>query len=96
MFLAQGCDFSGQKPDEPNAVDRRAGNEVVVPTFRHSVYGCVFPVHAIKVPFLSYAINRIVAPNGCGSRAAQAVAGIRLVAALISCKRVRCAIGEWT
>ena len=63
MLFAQGRDFSGQKPDEFNAVCRRAGNKVVVPTVRHSVYGCVLPVHDLNVPFLPCNSNRIVTPN---------------------------------
>ena len=63
MLFAQGRDFSGQRPDETNAVCQRAGNKVVVPTVRHSVYGCVLPVHALKIPFLPNEINLIVAPN---------------------------------
>src|SRR4030042_1146989 len=63
VLFAQGRDLSGQRPDETNAVCRRAGNEVVVPTVRHSVYGCMLPVHALKVPFLPSDINLIVAPN---------------------------------
>ena len=63
MLFTQGRDLSGQRPDETNAVCRRAGNEVVVPTVRHSVYGGVLPVHALKVAFLPSDINLIVAPN---------------------------------
>jgi hypothetical protein len=53
----------GQGPNEANAFCYRAGNEVVVPTLRHSVYRCVFSVHVLKVPFLLSGINRIIAPN---------------------------------
>ena len=63
MFFAQGRDFPGQRPDETNTVRRRAGNEVVVPLIRHSVYGSVLPVHGLKVSFLPKGINRIIAPN---------------------------------
>jgi hypothetical protein len=63
VLFAQGCDFSGQKPDEPNPVCWRAGNEVVVPTVRHLVYGCVIPVHAFNSPFILNDINRMVAQN---------------------------------
>jgi len=62
VLFAQGRDLSGQRPDETNAVCRRAGNEAVVPTVRHSVYGCVLPVHALKVPFLPRDINLTIAP----------------------------------
>ena len=63
MLFAQGRDLLGQRPDETKAVCRRAGNEVVVPTVRHLVYGCVLPVHVLKVAFLPSDINLMVPPN---------------------------------
>lgn len=63
MFFAQGRDFSGQNPDEFNAVLRRAGNKVVVPVVRHSIYGCVLPVHDFNIPFLPRKSNQVVTPN---------------------------------
>ena len=76
MLFAQGRDLSGQRPDEPKAVCRRAGNEAVVPTIRHSVYGCVLPVHALKVPFLPHDINLTIAPNVPHNRLAMKRSGI--------------------
>jgi hypothetical protein len=64
VFFTQRYDLTGQRPYETNAVRRRAGNEVVVPTIRCSIYDCVFPIHAFKIPFLLSVINLIVAPNG--------------------------------
>ena len=63
MLFAQGRDLLGQRPDETEAVCRRAGNEVIVPTVRHSIYDYVLPVHALKIPFLPSDINLIVGPN---------------------------------
>jgi len=60
VLFAQGRDLPGQRPDETKALCRRAGNEVVFPTVRHSGYGCVLPVHALKVSFLPSEINLIV------------------------------------
>jgi hypothetical protein len=64
VLFAQRRDLSGQRPDETDAVRRRAGNEVVVLTVRHSEYGCMLPIHALKVPFLPSNINLIPASNG--------------------------------
>jgi len=62
VIFAQGHDFSGQNPDEFNAVFRLAGNKVVVPVVRLSVYGCVLPVHGFNVPFLQRKSNRVITP----------------------------------
>jgi len=62
VLLAQGRDLSGQRPDETTAVCRRAGNEVVVPTVQHSIYGCLLPVHAFKIALLTNHINLTVVP----------------------------------
>ena len=61
MLFAQGRDFLGQRPDEAHALRRSAGNEVIVPTVRHSVNESVLPIHALKVPFLARDINLIIA-----------------------------------
>jgi len=63
VFFAQGREFSGQNPDEFNAVLRRPGNKVVVPFVRHSKYGCVLPVHNFNIPFLPRKSNQVVTPN---------------------------------
>ncbi len=63
MLFAQGRDLSGQRPDETKAVCGRAGNEVVVSVVRHSVFGRVLPVHALKRPFLASDINLTLAPK---------------------------------
>jgi len=63
VLFAQGRDLLGQRPDETKTVCRRAGNEVVVPTVRHLVYGCVLPVHVLKVSFLPSDINLMVPPK---------------------------------
>ena len=76
MFFAQGRDLAGQRPDETNAVCRRARNEIVVPTVRHSVCGCVLPVHALKVPFLRRPINLTIAPNDADKRLQRSAADL--------------------
>jgi len=87
VLSAQGRDFSGQRPDETKAFCRRAGNEVVVPTVRHLVYGCVLPVHALKVPFLPNDINLILPPNVPHYRLAEAkLEALRWQAVAMKCK----------
>ena len=68
MLFAQGRDLSGQRPDETNPLRRRAGNEIVVPDLRHSVYGCVLPIHTLKVPFLPSDINLVASPDSFSER----------------------------
>ena len=51
MLLAQGGDFPSQRPDETQALCRRAGDKVVVQTIRHSVFRRVLPVHRLRIPF---------------------------------------------
>ena len=59
MLFAQGGDFPSQRPDEPDPICRRAGNEVVVPVVRHAEVGGVIPVHTFNLPFVPNNINRL-------------------------------------
>jgi len=68
VLFAQGRDLSGQKPGESNTAFLRAGNEVVVPKVRHSVYGRVHPVHVLKLPFLPCGFNKLVTQNATTQR----------------------------
>jgi hypothetical protein len=68
VLFAQGRDLTGQKQGESNTAFLRAGNEVVVPNVRHSVYDCALHVHVFKLPFLPCGINRIVTQNATAQR----------------------------
>lgn len=62
-MFTQGRNFTGQRPDETDALCRCSSNHVITPSVRHATHDCVCLIHYYSIAFRAYPHQHFLTPD---------------------------------